>query len=67
MQQDELVTISGKPVTVPASFRLPLPSYPQIITYCKQRGVTLSSATWQLWQRALELEKKEESSRDLRR
>jgi len=56
LNEDELVTISGKPATTLASFRLPISSYLQIVRYCKKNGITLSKATVQLWQEKLEQE-----------
>lgn len=55
---DELLTITGRPATISASFRLPLPDYQRVVEICRRRGETLSSYTARLWQKELELEER---------
>lgn len=57
--RNEFLTVSGRPATIPASFRLPLPEYQRVMELCRRRGETLSACTARLWQRELEREKQE--------
>lgn len=51
---DELKTVSGKPVTISASFRVSIVIYQEALKYCKKKGTTLSQETAKLWREKLE-------------
>jgi len=48
-----LNTVSGKPITIVAAFRLPLTDYQLVVDYCQKWRVSLSTATAALWKREL--------------
>ena len=50
---NELLTVRGKLITIPASFRLPLLDYQRVVEFCNRRGEIISGYTVKLWQRGL--------------
>lgn len=42
MQQQQLLTITGRPLTVPATFRLPVVKYSEARELAERKGVSLS-------------------------
>lgn len=50
----ELVTVTGKPVTVATGFRAPVTLYPRIVEYVQRQGSTISAETARLWEQFLQ-------------
>ena len=50
---NEFVTVSGKPLTVPGSFRIALVDYQKALELCQSKEKTFSRYTMELWQREL--------------
>lgn len=57
MQKEKLLTVSGKPITIPIASRVSLGDYEAIISIAKARGKTVSSLTAELWKKEIEREK----------
>ena len=50
---NELLTVTGKPITVASGFRLPVVDYQKALTLCQKADKTFSAYTAELWRREL--------------